>query len=218
MFVRFAFACLVLSSFVLSSPAMAQQVRFRLDATDVNGDLVDTVQVGDTFFLNAYTEDIGSDPAEGVFAAYLDVLIDPPIASAVGPVEAGDYFQNASDRGVFSSGLLNNYGGFSSDGGDGRGGLNAVGPGEFLVFSAEMQADSVGQIEFTGTFANESPTFDVLVFSSLEPVLEQDIEFGSFTLQVAAVPEPSATLLAGMASAMLMLFRRTRSLNRRRNA
>ena len=199
---RIALLCFVLSCFFLSSDVFGQSVRFRLDATNTSGDVVETVGVGDTFFLNAYTEDLGPDPG-GVFAAYLDVLIEPTIASVIGPVEPGIQYQNGASDGVVSAGLLNNFGGFASV-------VDPFGAGELLVFSQEMQADALGEIEFTSAFANESPMFDVLRFGVNEAVLAADIEFGSLTLQVAEVPEPSCSMLFCLGGVAMMLSRRRR--------
>jgi len=198
---RITLSCLVLSCFFLSSHALSETVRFRFDATNSNGDVVENLRVGDTFFLNAYTQDVGPDPAQGVFAAYLDVMIDPPIASIVGPVEAGVDYQNASDKGEVSVDLFDNFGGFTSA-------LEPLGADERLIFSQEMQADALGEIEFMGVFANESPAFDVLRFGDNTPVLAADIDFGSLTLQIAEVPEPSGGVLFCLGAVALLVSRR----------
>ena len=200
---RMACLCFVLSCFFLSS-VYGETVRFRLDATNTDGDVVNSVNIGDTFFLNAYAEDLGPDPVDGVFAAYMDVLIEPPIVSVAAAVEAGMLYQNGTIKGEVSPGLLDNFGGFST-------GLEPVGAGEMLIFRQEMQADAGGQIVFSSAFANESPSFDVLRFGSSVPVLAEDIEFGSLTLQIAEVPEPSGGSLFCLGGLALMVSRRRRA-------
>ena len=93
-FARLFFVLVASSIFVLCSHADAETVRFRLDTTNLAGDVVDTVSVGDRFLLNTYAEDVGDEPVEGVFAAYVDIEYDAGLASVLGPIEHGPLFSN----------------------------------------------------------------------------------------------------------------------------
>jgi len=58
---------------------LAIDVAFRLDVTDLAGAPINTVEVGDSFYLNAYVQDVreGIDPSDGgLFSAYMDVDYD----------------------------------------------------------------------------------------------------------------------------------------------
>lgn len=59
-------------------------VDFRLAVTDLGGSSVSSVEVGESFLLSAYVEDLREIPigmSAGVFSAYLDVVYDAALAS-----------------------------------------------------------------------------------------------------------------------------------------
>ena len=204
-------SCFIVSSCLLTA-ASAESVRFRLDATDVDGKSLESINVGDRFYLSTFVEDVSDEPIAGVFAAYLDVAFDEDLVSTVGPIEYGTYFSNGK-KGELLDGMLDNIGGFSSGDGQGRGGAVPVGPGELMVTRVEMEAVSLGTAAFVGSFANDSPTHDVLLFGLNEPVVSSDITFGSLSLPIQSVPEPNGltSLMAGLLAALLIRHRPKRT-------
>lgn len=203
------------------SDAQAQVVTFRLETTDLSGTPIDTVNVGDEFLLQTYTQHVGGyvgTPEEGgVFAGYLDVAYDETLASVAGDIVHGPLYQNGMN-GDFAAGLLDNIGGFSSSGEQGIG-MDPIGPGEQLLFSLLMKADEAGDLTFSSSESLVYPAYDVLVYGLNEAVPARDIDFGlaalrldfgSATLNVQAVPEPSAFAL--LAIGFVFVMRRKRSI------
>lgn len=207
-------------AFLVPSDAQAQVVTFRLETTDLSGSAVDTVNVGDEFLLQAYAQHVGGyvgTPEEGgVFAGYLDVDYDDSLASVAGDIVHGPLYQNGKN-GDFAAGLIDNIGGFSSSGELGIG-IDPIGPGEQLLFSLLMRAEAAGDLTFTSSESLEYPQYDVLVYGLDEAIPAREIDFGlaalrldfgSATVNVQAVPEPSAFAL--LAIGIVSVIRRKRS-------
>ena len=188
-----------LTLFENGSTAYAQSVAFRIDATNANGDVVDSVPLGEKFFLNTYVQDVRANSV-GVFAAYLDIEY-APLANVLGEPTFGDQYPNGQS-GQFSDGLMNDIGAF--------GGVDPVGTDELHLIRIEMEATTVGETTFLSKFADNPPMFDVLVFDSLEPRPASDIDFGSYTLSITAVPEPSSLQLFFVTFVCLVTLRRRR--------
>lgn len=187
----------------LSQMSQAQVVEFRFDTTNLAGDHVDTVLVGEEFFLEIYTQHVSgfvSETNAGVFAGYLDVAYDSSLASLAGAVVHSETYANVTSADLSVAGLLNNIGGISSSGELGVG-LDPTGRDEFLLVSVPFRADAVGTIAFVGSESLSYPQHDVLIYGENEPLLAKNddsgladlrLAFGSATLNVMAVPEPSS--------------------------
>lgn len=207
----------------VSQTGWSQVVQFRLETVDDTGNPTDTVNVGDAFALNVYTQHVGgyvSEENSGVFAAFLDVAYDAGLASVSGDIEHAAMYQNAKRGDLSTSGLLNDIGGVSSSGEQGWG-IDPLGLEEHLVFQVPFQADSAGQFSFVGSSAaGDDPFYDVLVYGLNVPVPAQDVDFGEADLRLAfgtaalsiqAVPEPDSCVLfcfALVASAAALRRRR----------
>jgi hypothetical protein len=184
----------------------AQIVRFRMDTEDGAGNVVNQVQVGDHFVLRVFAEDVRMQTTGGVFAGFLDVSYDANLATVDGDVTYGEIYQNVKRGDLTVPGTFNDIGAVSSNGPLGIG-IDPIGIGEHLLFQIPMRATAVGDLVFTGTNANNSPFYDVLVYNSNDVVNPLDIdfggadvriEFGQARLAVQAVPEPGACTLALM--------------------
>gem|GEM_PF-2955701 len=208
-----------------TASANAQVVTFRLETTDVDGNPVESIQAGNQFLLNAYTQQVGGVEDvnfAGVFAGYMDISYDESLASIVGPVEHSEIYSNGKQADLSMPGLMNNIGGFSSS----ADGLLAlpVPPGidEQFLFSVPMSATAPGLLEFASADSGESPQFDVLVWNLDQPLSARDIDFGDAdlriqfggaSLNIEPVPEPTGAALGliGVFGSLVYLRRRKSS-------
>lgn len=202
-------AFLIASVVLATATANAQVVNFRLETTDLEGNPVESIRVNDDFLLNAYTQHVGGfeDPdVAGVFAGYLDVSYDALLASIAGDIEHGELYANGKNADLSVPGLLNDIGGFASAPGELQLIELPTPPGieEQFLFSVPMSATAPGLLEFRGADTENSPAYDVLVWTSLQPVPARDIDFGSIdvrvqfgtaSLNIEPVPEPEAGFL-----------------------
>lgn len=199
----------------------AQIVNFRLATTDLSGTPIESVNVGDQFLLQTYTQHVGgyagAPDKGGVFAAYLDIAYEASLASVADPtINHGPLYLNGKSGDLSNGGIMDNIGGFSSNGEMGIG-LEPLGADEQFVFSLLMAADAPGEVTFVGSKALEYPAYEVLVYGLDTPISPLDIDFGdadlrmlfgSASLSVNAVPEPGGSFLLLMGSGLIALRRR----------
>ena len=193
--------------------AWSQIVEFRLETTDLAGNPVGTVSVGDDFLFTAYTSHVSgfSDPADaGVFSAFIDVSYDGGLASTTGPIDHALRFSTATS-GNLSNGLIDDAGGLATDPGSVPG---PVGPTEQLVFSVPFRADAPGALDFIGSGSGDQLFAPVLVFGVNTTIDPADVDFGSVSLTV--VPEPSGMIIFVFGVAGLLFVRPKHSSRRRR--
>ncbi len=218
---RVVFFAVALGVFFCVSTGWSQVVRFRHQATDLNGTPVNSVRVGDEFLLQTFTQHVGgfqSAANSGVFAAYLDISYDPLLASVAGEIEHGALYSNVKRGDLSLPGFFDNIGGVSSSGEQGWGDV-PIGPDEQFVFSVPMRAEDVGYLLFVGSESLTYPMYDVLVYGEDVPVPARDIDFGeadvrvdfgAYALNVQPVPEPSSFLLFALGVVLMTRLRRMR--------
>ena len=202
MFVRTVSLAFAVSVCFVHHQLYAQVVDIRLATTTLDGSPVDAVNIGDQFLLQVFTQQIGgfsgAEEDGGVFAAYLDIDYDASLATPVGEIEHAELYSGAPSGVLSSPGLMDDIGGFSSSNGA-IGGVNPTGPDERFVFQVKMQARAAGEMLFAAMESGNYPLFDVLVFGVNERINPNDIQFGSATLSITAVPEPGSAFLLGFA-------------------
>ena len=71
-------------------------------------------------FLELLTEDLRAN-AEGVFAAYTDIVYDSDLISVIGPIAFSPQFQNQAEGDASTAGVVDEAGGI--------GGQNPIGAG-----------------------------------------------------------------------------------------
>ena len=172
-------------------------VTFNVRTTDLDGNEITSIDVGDEFLLTVFAQDTQTDPDlldTGVFAAYLDVEYNAALATVTGDLEFSSNFPNQNLGDISTPGIIDEAGGFS-------GGTVGTGQGEFEVFSLRLRADAPGGLTFTSNPADLTPNNDVLVFGSNERVDENDILYGSATLTINGDQDPQQDLV-GFAEAL----------------
>ena len=159
----------------------SQILAVRLQIVDENGQPVSAVAVGQEFQVNVLVEDLrvaDSDTLLGVFAAYVDVNFDTDFAAGTGDIEYGANFPNGQFGTVTTSGLVDDAGATA--------GADPLGAGEFLLMSIPMIATRGGTLELTTDAADETPLLDSLLNGLTTPVPEEQIDFGTTSLQIVS--------------------------------
>ncbi|TVS12881.1 MAG: tandem-95 repeat protein [Planctomycetaceae bacterium] len=155
-----------------------QLVTIELVVVDQQENPVSTLAAGEEFWVMAYVEDMRV-PAEGVFAAYVDVRYDPTLvtnlATSLSDVVFGDLYQNGVS-GIFTTpGLLDEIGAF--------GPMSPVGGGKKMLFAVPFRAEEGGQTTFV-LEPSDSVGREVLAFGRNEPVPWNAITFVDAPLNV----------------------------------
>jgi large repetitive protein len=155
-----------------------QVVMIELVVVDQQENPVSTIAAGEEFWVMAYVDDIRV-PAEGVFAAYVDVRFDPTVvtnlATSLSDVVFGDLYQNGLSGVFTTAGLLDEIGAF--------GPMSAVGGGKKLLFAVPFRAEEAGQTTFV-LEPSDTVGREVLLFGQNEPLPWNAITFVDAPLNV----------------------------------
>ena len=150
----------------------------RLELTDLDGNVIDSADVGQEFLLNFF----GVDQRErldrsGVFAAFADVLFDGSLVRAVpgSTIEFSNTF-GVAQSGSVSTGLIDELGAASSL-------LTPTNEFESLIATVRLEALAAGTVNFVSEPADESGN-DVLVFNSNDQVPATAVNYQSTTLAI----------------------------------
>jgi hypothetical protein len=166
--------------------ALSTLMEVKVEATDLAGNPITSVEVGDQFLMRATVQDLRPGPT-GVFAAYADVTYDPTKVAVNGDITHGALYPIVVDGDTSTPGLIDDAGGvFNCTSfpcfGDGD---------EELLFSVPFVATAAGTLTFdVGPPNDPTPVHDALLFGLNEPVPIQDIDFVDATL-VVSQPTPA---------------------------
>ena len=122
-------------------------VEFRLEAVK-DGVPVTQLNVGDTFTLNAYVQDLrdldqSQGPRGGAFSAYMDVRYNELVAAPVGDLQInGSVFPSVHSGDLSTPGVI--------DGAGGVAGLTPLGLDEQLLWTLDFETTAGGQLSFMG--------------------------------------------------------------------
>lgn len=150
-------------------------VRIRLQVTDLAGNDLTTLAVGQQFVLRALVTDTRATP-EGVFAAFLDANYNTSLVALEGSLSYGSDYPNGQSGDTATAGLIDEAGAFA--------GLTPLGADERLLWSHTFTASAEGLAEFTADAADELPFHDTLVFGQGTPVDIDDIVFVGDSLTI----------------------------------
>jgi VCBS repeat-containing protein len=158
--------------------SLEELVRIRLEATNTDDVPIDTIRVGQNFFVKAYVEDIRQVP-KGVFAAYLDVNYDSSIAAVTGPIVYSTEFANGRSGSTTTPGLINEVGAFTQ---------STLGAGEKFLFRVPFVANSVGTLTLVPDPADSFPAHDTLLLgiNTAVPLSLLDLVSDSLSVTAAA--------------------------------
>lgn len=154
-------------------------VTVQVQTTDLSGNVITSVDVGDEYILQVLVQDSqATEPPDGfgVFAAFLDVEFDSTLTSAAGSLEFGSDFTNQQQGDITTPGLIDETGGFAN--------FTPLGNGLVELFSIRMQADAPGTVTFSSNAPEGGAAVETLVFGSGDAVDPGDILYGSASLEV----------------------------------
>jgi len=168
--------------------ALSTLMAVKVEATDLAGNPVTSVQVGDEFVLRATVQDLRPG-ATGVFAAYADVSYDPSKVALNGDITHGALYPNGPGGDTSVPGLIDDAGGFFNCTtfpcfGDGD---------QELLFSVPFVATAAGSVTFDVGPPNDSPPtplHDALLFGLNESIPLDEIDFVDSTLVVSQPTAP----------------------------
>jgi hypothetical protein len=150
------------------------------------GNPIDTVVVGEIFYLTLVTEDLRPD-AEGVFAAYADVYYPTNSLTTVGSISYDEPYLNGRSGDLGELGLIDEWGAFA--------GLTPTNDGRYVVSRVPMRATKVGILVFGASPADQTPSHDVLLFGSEEVVAPEFIRYLASELLILEEAEGEGTSL-----------------------
>ena len=150
--------------------------RFRMETTTAAGVPITSINVGSTFQLRGYVQDLQPAP-QGVFAAFYDVNYNPLLANATGTIDHGPTFTFGVGGSIATDGLIDEVGGINFS-------QQPPAGGEKLLFIVNFTAEASGPLSFMPDSADIHPLHDVLLVGGVAPVTgeESDIRGTSITI------------------------------------
>lgn len=150
-------------------------VGFRLEVTDVSGNPISSMLVGDEFLVNVYVADVAPEPY-GVFSAFLDVMYDEQLVAVDGALSYGDAYPNSRVGDLSTFGIIDEAGAVA--------GTEELGGGEYLLLSVPMQAIFSGTANFTSNPADNLPVHELLRYAPDFEVDFDEVIFGSTSVVI----------------------------------
>ena len=161
---------------VSPNPISDDIVRVRLETTDLTGNEITSIGVGQEFQLRGFIQDLRDPGNTGVFAAYIDVDYLASAANVSGDIVYGDEYQDGNEEDLTVDGLMNEVGGFSS--------TSRLGPDEQLLFTIPVTAETEGNLQFLSNAADNLPAHDILLYDRNSPVPTSMVEYGDVSITV----------------------------------
>ncbi|MDE0816906.1 MAG: dockerin type I domain-containing protein, partial [Pirellulaceae bacterium] len=146
-----------------------------INATDVAGQPLSSVDVGSIFYLTLSSTDLRQD-IHGVFSAYADVYYDSSIIQLAGTAEFHAPYSNGTSINTTVSGVIDEWGAF--------GGLNEPAGATVTISSIPVRAIKPGRIVFGIGEADIIPLHEALLYGNQDAIPSADIRFGSTLLEI----------------------------------
>ena len=149
----------------------------RLDLRSLDGNPVDSLAIGDEFFLDIVAEDARFAGTPGVFAAYADILFDSQLVQPVSgaTIEYNDQFTLVR-KGQLLTGLIDEIGAVNSS-------LSATQRSEDRIATIRMEALATGTVTIRSEPADEVDS-EFLIYGEDDQVPAESIAFGGATLTI----------------------------------
>ncbi|GIW98701.1 MAG: peptidyl-prolyl cis-trans isomerase [Pirellulaceae bacterium] len=157
------------------------QVRVLLRAVDDSGAPLTSVTVGQTFRVQVTVEDLRpAVQANGVFAAYVDLLYDPDVLEPFGdnPISHVSPYTNDKSGSATTPGLIDELGAFSAS-------TSPLGNDLRVLAEITFRAKAVGNTGLRLDAADDTGN-DVLLFDVDEPISQTRVQLGALDLGVGA--------------------------------
>lgn len=148
-----------------------------LDLTDLNGNVITSASVGQSFKVQVYVNDL-REAAQGVFSAFLDLIYNSTLIELDGtnPITRGTVYTNTATGDTTTAGLVNELGGVSNT-------TAPLGGGRKLLAEVRLKTKAVGTATFTAENADGTGA-EFLVYGSNIPVAVSRINFDTASLSV----------------------------------
>ncbi len=150
----------------------------KLEITDLDGNAISSLDVGDKFLLNMYgTDQRGRGDRGGLYAAYADIVFDGTLVRVVPGTSINHpvQFRN-TPSGTVNTGLIDELGGVSI-------GSKPSNEDQSLVATLQMETLAAGSVNFA-TNPADGTNREVLLFSNNERVPAEAVSYGSASLAV----------------------------------
>lgn len=150
----------------------------KLEVTDLQGNPITSISVGDEFLLRMIGVDARNGfERDGIFAAFADILFDNTLVTPVAgvPVEFDDRFP-ITQKGTFDTGLIDELGAATDR-------LTASRLEDSLVATVRMRAVSSGTVNIRSEPADDSDS-DVLLYGNDNQIPAEAVAYGSVTLAI----------------------------------
>ncbi len=161
-----------------ASPAFGPLVALTLVALDMQGQPIETIDVGSEFQIQFVIEDLRSDP-QGVFAFYADMNYSQEMASRQAEFVPSDRYSSGASGDSSVAGLLDEFGGFSAS-------LTPVGGGKMSLGSIKFKATAAGNFELTTNAADLIPNHYVLLYGTNNPADPDQVNYGGGMVKIPA--------------------------------
>jgi hypothetical protein len=132
-------------------------MQFRVEATDENGDPIEEITVGQTFYLSVFARDNRSSP-QGIFAAYADLDVDTDLAT---PVDEEQPLEHLGS--VFAAEPTEHE--------------------EELVYRGQFTADAVGELDFSAA-PSFGLGMELFLFGISSPLSLDHVAYSGGTLNI----------------------------------
>lgn len=150
-------------------------VEIQLKVTDEEGNEITKVELGDTFYVNVYVDDLRRD-AEGVFGAYFDVVFDQRLAEVAGELDFSDIYTNGLSGEVIE-GEIDELGAFANS-------LEPLGDAAQLLVRIPFEATAAGQLRLSTNPADERPIHEVDLFGVNHVISQELVKYGHESIEI----------------------------------
>ena len=153
------------------------QVKFNYQITDSNGNAISQINIGQTFQLRAFIEDVRTTGTrEGVFSAYQDVTFDATRATATAITHSSIYGQVSA--GTVKPGEIDEVGSVATSI------LQPVGAGPHLLYTVTLTPNRSGLLTFTGNAPDVIPFHDLGLYGLNDAVPLDEVDYGAASVIV----------------------------------